>query len=331
MTTSGPFSPPRPEVTQSLAALDDVAVVQPCKVRLPRSSRALLTIVVLSACRPPALDTRDTVVIPEGEFWAGSTIEERVQTLAAIDSTHIRTDDAALWLNAERFSHKAHLAAFQIMVRPVTQLEYWDYVVQTGAAEPWIDRANWDAQDTGYSYEIVERFAWAKGHPARDDYDHPVVLVSQTEARDYCRWWGHLRGGRGDLPTELQWEKAARGTDGRSYPWGQGFNAARVNTLESGRGSTVHVAAQPENVSPFGVLDTAGNVFEWTRTPTTWTESIVKGGAWNSVALTARASARHARPTSTRHVTIGFRCVLTSGTSSEYPRTIEPRRWLEER
>lgn len=199
------------------------------------------------------------------------------------------------------------------MVRPVTQYEYWTYTQATGAPEPWIDERSWEAQATGYDYAQLAGYAWKHGRPALGRLDHPAVLVSHDDAQSYCRWWGMERGLTAELPSELEWEKAARGEDGRQYPWGNEFGqhgAARANVLESGRGDTVSVGMTPEAASPYGVLDMAGNVFEWTRTPAGSTTFIVKGGAWNTDALSARAAARHPRPASTQHLAIGFRCVV---------------------
>jgi formylglycine-generating enzyme required for sulfatase activity len=107
----------------------------------------------------------------------------------------------------------------------------------------------------------------------------------------------------------MQWERAARGDDGRAYPWGSAFDAGLANTLEGRRGGTSPVGARPRAASPFGVQDMAGNVFEWTRTPTDG-GYVVKGGSWSSDAASARAAARHGRSPDLRHVAVGFRCVI---------------------
>ena len=90
--------------------------------------------------------------------------------------------------------------------------------------------------------------------------NHPMVNVTWKQARDFCRWAG------GDLPTESQWEKAARGTDGRQYPWGNKFDPklVRCSRKQIGdAGSTVAVGSYPKNASPYGCLDMSGNVFQW--------------------------------------------------------------------
>ena len=90
--------------------------------------------------------------------------------------------------------------------------------------------------------------------------DHPMVNVSWQEARDYCNWAG------GDLPTEAQWEKAARGTDGREYPWGDEYDANKLCCSKNRYGdanSTAPVGSFPDGASPYGCLDMAGNVWQW--------------------------------------------------------------------
>jgi formylglycine-generating enzyme required for sulfatase activity len=137
------------------------------------------------------------------------------------------------------------------------------------------------------------------------------VLVDHDGASAYCAWWGRQYGAKGRLPSEAQWEKAARGSDGRVYPWGDTFDERRANTAESGLADTSPVGSYPEGASVYGVSDLAGNVFEWTRTPGRDAGTFVlKGGAWLATAAAARAPARHERPAETRHVAVGFRCVL---------------------
>ncbi|WP_026370080.1 formylglycine-generating enzyme family protein [Kallotenue papyrolyticum] len=94
---------------------------------------------------------------------------------------------------------------------------------------------------------------------------HPVVDVSWHEAQRFCAWLRQLTGQPFRLPTEAEWEKAARGTDGRAFPWGDRFDPARCNTRESGIGTTTPVDHYPTGASPYGVLDLAGNVYEWTQ------------------------------------------------------------------
>lgn len=87
--------------------------------------------------------------------------------------------------------------------------------------------------------------------------NHPVVEVSYADAEEYCKSVGKR------VPTSLEWEKAARGTDGRIYPWGNTFDPKKANTLESNKNDTVAVGSFPGGKSPYGVMDISGNVWEW--------------------------------------------------------------------
>jgi len=92
-----------------------------------------------------------------------------------------------------------------------------------------------------------------------------VVYVFWHDAVVYCRWLSEVTGRPYRLPSEAEWEKGARGTDGRIYPWGNQWDAERCNNKEGGKGDTTPVGAYPQGASPYGPLDMAGNVWEWTR------------------------------------------------------------------
>nr|WP_030252507.1 SUMF1/EgtB/PvdO family nonheme iron enzyme [Streptacidiphilus jeojiense] len=111
-------------------------------------------------------------------------------------------------------------------------------------------------------------FAAATGRPVpQAPGDHPVVGVGWDAATDYCRWLGkQFDGLEVRLPTEDEWERAARGEDGREFPWGTQYRTGLANLADLGIGTTVPVGSFPEGASPFGVLDMAGNADEWTST-----------------------------------------------------------------
>jgi len=184
--------------------------------------------------------------------------------------------------------------------------------------------------------EQYERFLRSHPEAARPQYwddqqfnqpNQPVVGVSWEEAQAYCRWAGV------HLPSEAQWEAAARGTDGRRYPWGNKKPTAEHANFGGREGSPTPVGAFPRGAGPFGTLDQAGNVWEWCADvwdPKAYRERdsanedpvgtrgeaavrCLRGGSWNLVAWLLAAACRRRSWASCRVRDIGFRCVLPSG------------------
>jgi hypothetical protein len=172
---------------------------------------------------------------------------------------------------------------FFIARTPVTNAKYARFVAETGHKVP----KHWKGK-------------WPPGESA----NHPVVYVTWHDAAAYAEWAG-LR-----LPTEEEWEKAARGYDGREYPWGDGFDESRCNTAESGIGATMSVGQySPRGDSPYGLQDAAGNVWEWTQSEVGSGYRVVRGGSWLSAQLDARCTCRvWFDPDGSRDY-LGFRCV----------------------
>lgn len=140
--------------------------------------------------------------------------------------------------------HEVRVEAFAIAQTPVTNALYSMFQQATNAHVP---------------------VTWGGVKPPDHMRDHPVVDINWYEAQTLCRWLSDQLDQPFRLPTEAEWEKAARGTDGRAFPWGNNFDLGRCNVKERGLGNTTAVDQLPEGASPYGVLDMAGNVWEWTQ------------------------------------------------------------------
>ena len=134
--------------------------------------------------------------------------------------------------------HRVHLASFAIGTTPMTVAAYRHFVNAGGTAPTQFDR------------QLIQP-------------NLPVVNITWSMARAYCEWISGTTEQRYRLPTEAEWECAARGTDGRQYPWGDVFEVTHATTRESGVG-LMPVGSYPSGASPWGVLDMAGSVWEWT-------------------------------------------------------------------
>jgi formylglycine-generating enzyme required for sulfatase activity len=188
----------------------------------------------------------------------------------------------------EQPQHKLVIPAFRVSKYPLTVAEY-SCAVRAAAISTVPKRdidANWSRQ--------LQR------------PDHPVVGISYRDAAAYARWLADLTGEKWFVPSEVQWEKTARGTDGRIYPWGDLWDPTRANTDESGIGDTTAVFAYPAGASVFGVLDMSGNVLEWTSSLFEYylpldgnplpnkaaSEHVLRGGSYLDAPRNARTSSR---------------------------------------
>jgi formylglycine-generating enzyme required for sulfatase activity len=158
----------------------------------------------------------------------------------------------------------------------------------------------------------IRRFLEATGRPvppaqAADALaDHPATGVTREQAEAFCAWLGD--GAR--LPTGAEWEAAARGTDGRPYPWGESFDPERCACAESGWGWTVPVDVHPAGAGPFGAEQQAGNVWEWVADRGSDGWGVVRGGSYLDTGWGLRASrAQPADPERATNTT-GFRIVI---------------------
>ncbi|MFT5439999.1 MAG: sulfatase activating formylglycine-generating enzyme [Alphaproteobacteria bacterium] len=254
------------------------------------------------------------VKIPAGPFIQGSDRAEREDAY--------RLDEAAYGHNVTRQNRwyedeprlNSVIAAYEITQTPITNDQYAAFVRATGHPAPDVDPRIWAGYRLIHPWERTRKFAWQGGVPLSGREDHPVVLVSHSDAIAYATWLSRETGQLWRLPSEAEWEKAVRGTDGRRFPWGDAFDPARLNSHDEGPFDTVPVGRIRAGASPYGLLDGAGQVFEWTATPAGPGRHIVKGGSWDDKGCgVCRPAARHGRPDNIKHILIGFRLVREPG------------------
>ena len=258
-----------------------------------------------------AIEVPELVVIPAGLFIRGSDATER-EAAYRLDTAAYGHDATRQqgWYDDEPTRAERITDAFAITITPVTNRQYAAFVAATGHRVPDVDPASWSASGLTQSYALTRRHAWADGRIPVGREEHPVVLVSRGDAEAYGRWLSLRADSTWRLPTEAEWEKAARGSDGRRFPWGDTFDSARLNSHDAGSYDTTPVGRYPDGVSPYGLLDASGQVYEWTATRAGPNRAVVKGGSWDDLGCgVCRPAARHARPDTLRHVLIGFRVV----------------------
>jgi formylglycine-generating enzyme required for sulfatase activity len=217
--------------------------------------------------------------------------------------------------------HVARIVEFEIAYAPVTVSQYAAFLTNGGMDEPrWWSTAGWawrQATSEGWGRAAREQ---PDGWEAQCDRPyHPVVGVTWYEAEAYCAWISAEKKRQARLPAEEEWEYAARGEDGRPFPWGEEFDPAATNIFDSGRHETSEVASLPGDTSPFGVMDMCGNVQEWTSSPYRSLAGevfppgplyVARGGSYNDTVFGARASYRRAYPPGYFFPFLGFRLVL---------------------
>jgi len=291
--------------------------------------------------------------VPEGEFLMGTD-----------------QGDEQAWSD-EHPQHRLTLPTFEISRYPITNVQYGAFVQAGGYNEPgyWTEegwgwrKGEWEAGFSSIEDEEPRRSwePWLAGRPVerrdRPFYwedpawnlpNRPLVGVSWYEALAFCAWLQErLQAAVGPdsrpplpsghvvrLPTEAEWEKAARGTDGLRWPWGSEWREGQANTSEMGLGSTSPVGCFPGGASPCGALDMAGNVWEWTASkwdqggarpeygypydPTDGRDDtagphrrVVRGGSWLNLERDARCATRRRLIPDYFFISLGFRVVVS--------------------
>jgi formylglycine-generating enzyme required for sulfatase activity len=265
---------------------------------------------------PVALEIAEAAPFPllDAALWDSPPPTEPVTATTWIDARYALTfvhvpagpflmgsgTEASVADNDERPQHRVTLDAFWIMQTEVTNAQYRQCVADGACTAP--NNARWE-------------------QPAYDD--HPVTHISWLQANAYAAWVG------GRLPTEAEWEKAARGSDRRLYPWGNDAPTDTLLNFNQNVGDTSLVGRYPAGASPYGALDMAGNVWEWTndwynssyyaaapannpRGPDTGDNRVVRGGSWSNNSSVARSADRFSYYPLIHSYYLGFRVVRVS-------------------
>ena len=260
---------------------------------------------------PNALPSHHTfepemIPIPAGEFLMGSDQEK---------DKHAKDNELP--------QHKLYLPGYATAKTPVTNAQYAAFLQATRHDPP----AHW------------KFLFWKSRRSPRRKHDHPVVNVTWHDAQAYCAWLSEVTGKPYSLPSEAEWEKAARSTDGRIYPWGDVWDSGRCNVGQGLAGeNTTPVTAYPNGVSPYGVLDMVGNVWEWTRS--LWgvalrkpefgypydlddgrentgandtVRRVLRGVSFYNDPCRARCATRYRYSPRNHYASIGFRVAISSG------------------
>jgi formylglycine-generating enzyme required for sulfatase activity len=263
----------------------------------------------LSAEAQPPLP--EVVAIPAGPFLSGSDQDERELAYRLDEAAygHSRTRKAG-WYDREYPKKRRDTAAYAITKTPISNRQYQAFVEASGHPVPDVEPQTWASYGLVHPYDRTRRHAWSEGLPPAGREDHPVVLVSHDDALAYAAWLTEVTGERWRLPDWLEWEKAVRGDEGKIFPWGDDWDPSRLNRHDQGPFDTLAVGSFPSGASPYGLLDGAGNIFEWTASDLGNRRFGVRGGSWDDSGCgVCRPAARHGRPAGLKHILIGFRLV----------------------
>jgi formylglycine-generating enzyme required for sulfatase activity len=257
------------------------------------------------------------LLVPAGEFQMGDNYNEGM--------AH------------EKPVHSVYLDEYYFGKYQVTNGEFKQFIEDGG----YTNKDYWNAGGYGECGELPRYWdndsLEGGGIPGNEDF--PVIGVSWYEANAYCSWLSEKTDKVYRLPTEAEWEKAARGVDQRRYPWGDSLDGSYANYGSSGDPFTTLTPAglfdgsqegeflTHDNASPYGIYDMAGNVWEWCsdwygndyyavapkenpQGPDSGIKKVIRGGSWISVPDLLRSAFRGGNdPPTLRYYTLGFRCV----------------------
>jgi formylglycine-generating enzyme required for sulfatase activity len=285
----------------------------------------LLLLACATAPHPPAAPRSGppgTALVPAGRFVRGTSDARLGRELAlALASSGGKADDWRRRLAHEQPASEVELSAFWIDLNEVTNREYQRCVADRGC--PVIDHQRCDALDLVPGGLSPDHVLFAP--------DHPVVCVNHEQATRYCKWAGKK------LPTEAQWERAAKGDGDPLFPWGDEWNPRALNWNDDGKIDgyelTAPIASFPRGASREGIQDLAGNVWEWTadwydaqayrsgatRDPTgpeSGDRRVTRGGGFAANPIAFTTTHRAPQPPTRSAINIGFRCAAVSAPAS---------------
>ena len=272
------------------------------------------------------LKVPETVKVPAGEFIMGRTRKQVDEVIKQCVKAGNSKSNCKRWYEDQLPQHTVYVDDFEIAKYPLTVAQFEIFVKETG------HRTTAEKKGSGWvwtgKWEERKGADWRHPHGPDSDIkgkeDHPVTQVSWHDAVAYCQWLSEKTGQTWRLPTEAEWEKAARGTDGRIYPWGNGEPDKTLCNYNMNVKDTTPVDQYPAGASPYGALDMAGNVWEWCvdwydadyyphsprRNPTgpeTGKYRVLRGGSWDNYAGFVRSAYRNYSSPDDRNDSWGFR------------------------
>jgi formylglycine-generating enzyme required for sulfatase activity/serine/threonine protein kinase len=248
---------------------------------------------------------RSAVFDSTSEFGIGSTVARELDGMEMVYVPEGSFEMGSFMGDEDEMpAHQVYLDAYWIDKYEVTNQQYAQCVAEGPCSPP----------TNSSSANLVHYY----GNATYANF--PVVYMKWNQAQEYCQWVG------GDLPTEAQWEKAARGTDGREYPWGNDPPDEFKGNYDYDQGNSLEVGSYPQSVSPYGALDMAGNVWEWVRDwygtyetaminnptgPSSGDIKVMRGGSWYNTTKNVRTSYRGGDDPNNTYYSYGFRCAVT--------------------